>query len=214
MSKIFISHSSRDTESVNFFNTMFSTLNVSAIYEEYDQREGQHINNQKIKNDIESSNAVFVLLDEQIENLKHTRDWIAWETGVAKGLNKKVFVFEKIKDTGKLGIVIPHLDHLIVYDPNDYNWRNYLKPILQSFDDTNKISTIALSSATGAALAEDKWTGGLIGLGIGLILTNQKNKTFGLSVQCFKCRLTYFIHVIKGQIFRCPSCNQTYKQNY
>lgn len=213
MSKIFISHSSKDIESINFFNTMFSTLNVSAIYEEYDQTEGKHINNQKIKKDIEDSIAVFVLLDKQIENLKHTRDWIAWETGVAKGLNKKVFVFEKTQDYGKIGIVIPHLDHFIVYDPTNINWRNYLKPIIQSFDDTNKINTIALSSATGLALSDDKWTGGLIGLGIGLILTNKKNQPYGQSVQCSKCHSTYFIHVSNGQHFRCPTCNQLYKQN-
>ncbi|WP_158676841.1 hypothetical protein [Pukyongia salina] len=215
MSRIFISHSSRDTESIDFFNKIFSTLKVSAIYEEYDQQEGRHISNQKIKDDIESSCALFVLLDEQIEDLKHTRDWIAWETGVAKGLNKKVFVFEKTKDTGKLGIVIPHLDHFIVYDPNNYNWRNYLKPIIQSFDNTSTVTTVALSSAAGAALAEDKWTGGLIGLGIGLFLANgNKDKTFGESVQCFKCRLTYFIHVSPGQLFRCPSCNQMYQQRF
>ena len=52
MSQIFISHSAKDTESINFFNTMFSTLKVSGIYEEYDQKEGVFVNNQKIKNDL------------------------------------------------------------------------------------------------------------------------------------------------------------------
>ncbi len=213
MAKIFISHSSKDKESINFFNTMFSTTKVTAIYEEYDQAEGKHVNNQKITDDISNSSAVFVLLDKEIEDLKHTRDWITWEIGVAKGLNKKVFVFEKAKDYGKIGIVIPHLDHLISYDPNSMEWRNYLKPIIESFDDSNKLSTITLSSVAGAALAEDKWTGGLIGLGIGLILSNQGAKTYGQSAQCFKCRSTYFIHVGQGQYFRCPTCNQPYQKN-
>ena len=191
---------------------MFSTTKVTAIYEEYDQAEGKHVNNQKIKDDIESSSAVFVLLDKEIEHLKHTRDWITWDIGVAKGLGKKVFVFEKSKDYGKIGIVIPHLDHLISYDPVSMEWRNYLKPIIESFDDSNNLSTIALRSAAGAALAEDKWAGGLIGLGIGLILSNQGTKTYGQSVQCFKCRSTYFIHVGRGVYFRCPTCNQPYRQ--
>jgi len=213
MAQIFISHSSKDTESINFFNTMFSTTKISAIYEEYDQAEGKHVNNQKIRNDIASSDAVFVLLDKAIENLQHTRDWITWEIGVAKGLNKKVFVFEKAKDHGKIGIVIPHLDHFFSYEPNNTNWRNYIKPIIESFDNSNTLSTITLSSVAGAALSEDKWAGGLIGLGIGMILSTNTSQTFGQSAQCFKCRSTYFIHVSKGQYFRCPTCNQPYQKN-
>lgn len=210
MGKIFISHSAQDKESIDFFNKVFSTSKVIAIYEEYEKVEGKQIDHVKIKADINSCSAVFVLLDKSIQNKKHTRDWIVWEIGVAKGNNKPVWVFEKAKDFQLLDIVTPHLDHFVVYTPTNMDWYKYIKPIVNSYDNSEKINTTLFTTATGAAISENKWTGGLIGLGIGLFITNQGNKKFGTKIKCGHCDSIYFIHIPKGQKFRCPICNKKF----
>ncbi len=210
MAKIFISHSAQDKESIDFFNKVFSTSKVTAVYEEYEKLEGKQIDHVKIKADINTCSALFVLLDKSIQNKRHTRDWIVWEIGVAKGNNKSVWVFEKAKDFLHIDIITPHLDHFVVYDPTNLEWYKYIKPIVDSYDNSDKINTALVTTAAGVAISDDKWTGGLIGLGVGLLIANQGNKQYGTQIKCGHCNSIYFIHIPKGQKFRCPICNESY----
>lgn len=206
MAQIFISHSAKDTESVNFFSKVFAPTKVKAIYEEFDSKLGLHVNSQKIRTDIENSNAVFILLDKNIEDVKHTRDWINWECGTATGLNKHIWVFEKFHDIGKISIITPSLTHLVTYSLND-EWYAYVRQIVDSYDDSNVLGTTLLTTGAGAALSEDKLTGALVGLGAGLLLSNLKTNPVGNRVKCANCQSMYNTHIPFGTKFRCPVCN-------
>ncbi len=212
MGKIFISHAAKDKESVDFFTSLFSPTKVQAVFEEFDSKMGLQINSAKITEDIKASNAVFILLDKSIENTKHTRDWIAFECGTASGLNKDVWVFEKITDFSRVTIVTPSLKHFVTYRTNN-DWYKYIREIVQSYDDSNALATMVLTTTAGAALAKDKWTGGLVGLGAGLILANNNLKNTGSRVKCNGCNSIYNIHIPTGQYFRCPVCNAKYQMN-
>src|SRR5437016_4433126 len=116
MAQIFISHSASDESYKNFFNQAFATSGVSAKYEEIEQLEKGLITTAQIEFDIKVSNAVFVLLSKNVDSRLHTRDWIGYEVGFAKGANggnKDVWVFENAADGGSLTKVIPNFDHYV-----------------------------------------------------------------------------------------------------
>src|SRR2546421_1984111 len=104
MAQIFISHSARDENLRNYFNRAFATSNVNAIYEEIEQLMNETITTDKVKQDIAQSSAVFVLLSQTVESLSHTRDWVGFEVGYAKGIGgakKKCLGFAKLEDKGE-----------------------------------------------------------------------------------------------------------------
>ena len=92
--QIFVSHSQDDENLKGYFNKIFASSPVKAVYEEYEQLISGDVTVEKIKQDIDTSNAVFVLLSENVERKPHTRDWIAFEAGYASGKRKEVWVFE------------------------------------------------------------------------------------------------------------------------
>lgn len=113
MAQIFISHSSKAKNLVSFLSDAFSGTKVKAVYEEFEKIMSGDISEEKIRNDIKESNAVFVLLSEEVEKLKHTRDWVVWEAGIAKENNRDIWVFEPVVNKkgkpSELSIVIPSL---------------------------------------------------------------------------------------------------------
>ena len=84
---------------------------------------------------------MFVLLGKHVEELKHTRDWVGWECGVAAATaletNKDVWVLESIAEMDALSIVIPHLRHYVCFDPAKEFWQGYLTQIILSYDDSH-----------------------------------------------------------------------------
>jgi hypothetical protein len=122
---------------------------------------------QQIKTDINASHAIMVVLGPQAEALKHTRDWVVWESGNASAVGKDIWVLEAFEDSQKLSVVIPHLRHYVAFHYTD-SWLIYLRQIIASCDDSQAIKTIAATTGLGALIGEGP--GALIGGGIGLLL--------------------------------------------
>lgn len=161
---------------------------------------------EKIQQDIQTSNAVFVLLSETVENLKHTRDWVTWECGTAK--NKDIWVFEPFESLHKIGVVVPRFNHYVLFEKSD-EWRNYLRSIIASYDDSHVLPTLAGSSVAGGLLVENDRAAGAaagfaVGLG-GLLLYNMSKPSFGIDVRCWNCSSNYRVHRYGN--FRCAVCN-------
>ncbi len=214
MNEIFISHSKRDEQSIKFFNRLFSSTKVKAIYEEIDGLQGLEVNSNKIKIDIQNSSALFLLHDNLIESMSHTRDWITWECGIANSLNKEIWMFEKSTQTRINKMVIPHVDNLIVYEPNNEDWIRYLLPIINKFEEFSTIATPVIGAAIVALISEDKVMGGLLGLSIGALLNKQNPVPNGEWFMCSKkCKSNFKIHIPPNQLFRCPICNELYQTN-
>ena len=76
MAQIFISHSKQDKDIIHFFLEAFAGTKVKPHLEELEKELPTGVNAKKIQGDIQDSNAIFVLLSENVENLKHTRDWV------------------------------------------------------------------------------------------------------------------------------------------
>src|SRR2546422_2947788 len=117
MAQIFVSHSAKDKELVSFLSKAFASTQVKAVFAEFEAILKGPANAQRIAQDIRISNAVFVLLGRNVQELKHTRDWVGWESGFAAAAametNKDIWVLEAIAETDGLSVVIPHLRHYV-----------------------------------------------------------------------------------------------------
>jgi hypothetical protein len=125
MAQIFVSHSQRDTEIIHFFLEAFAGTKVKLHLEELEREVPSGVTAEKIERDIQVSNAVFVLLSENVEKLSHTRDWINWECGTAK--NKEIWVFEPFECLGKIRVVVPRFNHYALFEGTE-EWRKWTCP--------------------------------------------------------------------------------------
>jgi len=104
---VFMVHSSDDREARHFFNEFFTATGVPAYW--YPFPEGKsYPPAPRIFRAIERSAGVFVLLSPGMEAKPHTRSWVAWESGVAHGLRRPVWVFENTRQ--KVDVPVPSCD--------------------------------------------------------------------------------------------------------
>lgn len=183
---------------------MAAGTQVQLVFEEFEAIVSGPATAPRIQADIESSNAVFVLVTPHLASLAHSRDWVAWETGVAA--HRDVWVFERRTDAGQVEIVTPALKHLLRFDPSDA-WFPYVRSIITSYDDSHVLPAMIAGGTVGGAIR--KGEGAVIGAGIALVvatLLNQQPK--GIPIACGSCSSRYSVHLPIGEPnFRCPVCN-------
>lgn len=207
MAEIFVSHSGKDKDLRDFFSNAFAGTKVRAIFEEFEKIIRGNVSTAHIASDIENSKAVFVILSQNVQGIPHTRDWVVWETGVAK--NKDIWIFEPFTQFGQISVVTPFLRHYVIFDTID-PWLVYIRRIIESYDDSHVLPTLLLTGGLGALLAEhDKTGGAALGALAGLVLSDKsKERATGIGVTCYKCSSLYNIHIPQGtNQFRCPVCN-------
>ncbi|MCZ7616566.1 MAG: toll/interleukin-1 receptor domain-containing protein [Ignavibacteriaceae bacterium] len=206
MAQIFISHSKKDKDIIHFFLEAFAGTKVKPQFEEFEKEVPTGINAQKIEKDMQASNAVFVLLSENVEIIRYTRDWVIWEYGTAK--NKDIWIFEPLESLSKISVVVPRFNHYALFQLTE-EWRKYLRDIIESYDDSHVLPTLSATTGGGALLNEkDRLTGSVIGFGFGvgtLLLKALLKPAFGIEVKCWKCNSNYKIHNYGN--FRCAICN-------
>jgi hypothetical protein len=208
MAQIFISHSAKDKEYKDFFNQAFAASDVSAKYEEIEKLvTGQQITAEKIKNDITQSNAVFVLLSQNIQDISHTNNWVVSETGIAAGLGREIWLFENIKDSRHLTIATPYFNHYVIYDNVD-SVVPYIKDIVESYSDGRVLKNMAKGSIGGAAITKEA-SGAILGAIGGLIYSAvSTGRPPGVEIRCMNCFAQFHLHVPPWlKSYRCPSCN-------
>lgn len=215
VAKIFVSHSKKDNDIIKFFQGAFSSTNVKAIFEEIEGlKDFNEINKEKIRNDIDKSSAVFVLLSSNVNNLTHTRDWVCWETAIASEKNKDVWIFEPQEQLGHISVVTPSLRHYMIYSQTD-DYLRYIIKIIESYDDSHILPTVLMSgigALFGAVAVEDDRTGGASlgavgGTALGLALNKPSERPMGISINCRNCSSIYSFHSLSTKKFRCPVCN-------
>jgi hypothetical protein len=210
VAQILVSHSSKDKELVALLSRAFAATRVKGVFEEFEAILKGPANAQRIAQDVRESNAVFVLLGKNVEDLKHTRDWVGYESGVSAAAafqaNKDVWVMESIADLEKLSVVIPHLRHYISFDPSNNWWQGYLTQIISSYDNSHVLKAVTAGAATGGVLGEG--VGALWGAGVGLFLAARAapTKPIGIPINCPQCASSYSVHLAQPRM-RCPVCN-------
>jgi hypothetical protein len=203
MAQVFISHSKQDNEIIHFFLEAFSGTKVKPHLEEFEKEVPSGVNAKKVTTDIQVSNAVFVLLTENVQKLSHTRDWIVWECGTA--VNKDIWVFEPFETLGRVSIVVPRVTHYVIFERTE-EWRRYLRSIIACYDDSHVLPTLSAATGGGALLGEGP--GAALGFAVGLVgvlLINSVRPRLGTDIKCFNCLSNYRVHRYGNS--RCPVCN-------
>jgi len=205
MAQIFVSHSSKDRDLVNFFSNCKSSTKVRFIYEEFEKMVSGNISPAKIRGDIDQSNAVFMVPSLNVQNTQHTRDWVLAEVGVAN--KKDIWVFERASELGQISVVIPFVRHYVLYEPSDA-WIPYIRSIVESYDNSHVLPTIALCGGLGALTGKPNWVaaGLLVGVAAAMICTPRRPQ--GIQTICANCKSSYNVHLPDQWVdFRCPICN-------
>jgi hypothetical protein len=181
MVHIFVSHSQYDKDIRTAFDTVFARTGVESKCMEFEKIYPPAW--ETIKNQIFSSEAVFLLLGPNIRTSAHTQNWIAFEVGLACASGKDVWVFEDLGSS--IDFPIPYLTDYSLYNFGD-------KP---SFDYTRTIISGYGKPIPMFPLAQDNRT--------------KREIPRGILVECKyqNCNSKYFLHTIVGS-FNCPSCRQ------
>ena len=129
--RVFISHS-KDDPNLGFFHKVFSGLNTKAIWMEFESITPPA--GVSIANEIHHSDALFVLLSNELVSRPHTSSWVSFEIGLAarsiktmlyKGID--IYVFEPLDNP--IDFVVPYCDYYMLYkDAVDHI--KYLKNII------------------------------------------------------------------------------------
>lgn len=205
MAQIFIAHSSKDGNLVNFFKECFYRTKVEPVFEEIERIIKGEITTSDVQADIDKSNALFAILTENVERIQHTRDWVVWEAGISG--KKAVWAFEPYSQYSRISVVIPNTRHYVIFETND-EWLRYVNSIVRSYDDSHILPTLLVSGGIGGVL------GGVPGAVIGGVLggalgsSSTPARPLGIEVSCDNCSSVYNVHIPEGlSIFRCPVCN-------
>jgi hypothetical protein len=101
---VFMAHSRDDDEGWTFFDHLFAAAGVRAYW--YPFPEGRTYPHWKgILKSITEAASLFVVLSKPMESKPHTRSWVSFEAGIAKGLGRPIWVFEDLRE--KVDIPVP-----------------------------------------------------------------------------------------------------------
>ena len=96
MNQVFVSHSKRDVTIRQFFDSIFADTKVAAVRMEFEELHSTP--SVDIRNRIMQSDALFVLLGQNLTFSQYTENWVGFEVGIATALNKPIWVMERFGD--------------------------------------------------------------------------------------------------------------------
>ena len=96
MQQIFLSHSKADYEIINIFRNSFEGTEVHPILMEYEQFSNPPW--LAIRNNIENSSGLFVLLSNNLKISDYTQNWVSYEIGIADEANREIWMFEDVNN--------------------------------------------------------------------------------------------------------------------
>lgn len=203
MSSIFISHSKRDKGTVDAFCNVFARTQLQAVLAEFEAYAVPPW--LQIKNWVQHSSALFVLLSRELQSTPYTQNWVSYEVGLACALNKPVWVYEQWQSP--VLFPVPYLTDYVVYDPANREDLNAIKRLIELYDPSPALAGAILGGLLGGLLS------GGAGAGAGALLggaIGQRRPT-GAVVRCPNglCGVTFRVYN-HLQSFLCPACRQTF----
>ena len=186
MGDIFISHTKRDKEFCDAFDSVVARVKIKAYRSEYEKIVRPAW--KPIKDAINKSSALFLLIgkelvesqDSEEPGWRHTQNWIAYEVGVASQRGIDVWV---ICDDVLINFPVPYINNYLTTGLKEEKAFDYLRDILEQY----KIGWTFPYPYTD--------------------LLDPKQK-FGVFCPFDNCKLEFNLHValLPGDVIRCPQC--------
>ena len=210
MADIFISHSRKDAEAINAFCQVFARTTIRAVFEEFENYVVPPW--VKIKNDVQRSSAVFLLLSPYLSETAYTQNWVSYEVGLASALNRPVWVYERWQNPAHFPV--PYLTDYVVYDPQSREHLDAVIRLVESYDPGPSLAGLVLGALIGGAISGGAAAaaGALIG---GAGAAALQRRASGSSVRCphQNCGIQFRIYNQISQL-QCPACRQTFQLNW
>lgn len=201
MAQVFISHSKRDVAAVQAMLNVFARTQVRAVLAEFENYQTPPWS--QIREWVRQSSAAFVLLSPHLHGTAYTQNWVAYEVGLACGLNKPVWVYEQWNNPASFPI--PYLTEYVVYDPSDQNQLNSIKQLVENYDPSSMVVGAVIVGLAGALISGGAGAGA--GAMIGAALGRKDIKGFMIQCPHHSCGIRFRIHN-QLESFPCPSCRQ------
>ncbi len=138
MPSIFVTHSRYDTAIPTFFDKAASMVETSLLYVEWEELITPPW--KYIRDKLKDCEAIFIIKGPNITRNLYTSNWISYEIGLAAHSNKRtgsgemdVWVFESSQNP--VFFPVPFLTDYVVYDPDDPNHIQYLRYILEGYNE-------------------------------------------------------------------------------
>jgi hypothetical protein len=113
--RVFISHSKDDHDGKRFIGLVCSNAGMKTEMVEYSQT--SIVDADLVRKAIDGCQALFVMMSKHMVDQGHTRNWIAFEMGIAYSMNKPIFVLENSADHVAFGV--PRVDYYILYSDTE-----------------------------------------------------------------------------------------------
>lgn len=204
MDTVFITHSRHDAPILAHIAELVRIVGVEPIFYQYDST---HTTTawEEIRNDIQISHALFVVLSNNLAASPHTQNWVGWEVGVACAFNKRAWVFEELNRT--VSFPIPYLTDYVPYDLSNPQLRQLISAVAEGYKlEPQFMSTIALGALGGLLFS-------LPGLVVGAIIGNLAGKPKQapyIELMCYHldCKIRFRTYVWLEEL-ECPACRRT-----
>jgi hypothetical protein len=126
--QIFLSHSKRDEESLRPIFDVLSKASLrtyQADFEEIGQNPAE-----TLKQKIENSRLLMVILGPNAAELEHTKMWISWEVGVMTEVGNPIWVIEDINN--QISLPVPYLTDYLLWNGKQKYQKWQFRNILES----------------------------------------------------------------------------------
>lgn len=185
--QIFVSHSQKDKEIVTYFDTIFARTGVKSVCMEFEKMRSPQWRD--IKDAVDYSDAIFLLLGPNVKDNIHTQNWIAFEVGLSCAFRKEVWVFEQ--ENSDIEFPIPYLTDFMMYNPQKPETFSYVRNIIEAYG--KEIEGLTRGKMAFNFIPD---------------LRTKRNVPEGIPIKCIHCQSEYNLHAIIALSFHCPTCRK------
>jgi hypothetical protein len=207
--QIFVSHSKDDEELLHELDKVFGKVGLKQYRASFEDQEPPV--SQELKDQINDSVAMFVVLGRRAQSQTHTMIWIGWEAGVAIQAGIPVWILEDIQS--KVEEPIPSFTDYVLWDSRDDDQKRVLRDLIE-----NKFVRGDSQEPSGNFTLEKATTGIQIPgqnryrRNTASVSESEVSEVF-LGVRCpyESCGEEYTIRFVGPNGFNCPSCRKAVK---
>lgn len=196
-SQVFISHSRKDEEHLLQLDRVFGKAEIGQYRANFEDQSPPV--SEDLKQEINRSRAMFVVLGPNAEAATHTMIWIGWEAGIATQQGIPVWILEDVHS--KVEMPIPSLTHYVFWNSKEESQQKLLRDLIESRLGRVKVAKVSPRKYRETELPEDfERNKDITGE---LALTSDPNL-----IRCPEegCGEEYYLFFDEPKEFNCPSC--------